>query len=276
MAFTMNTMRQLKTTAENLRHLFEQNITVRFVAEPLESCDGRDEADHVHETMIAKGFDVLGLADQGRTTGYITRDGLTGGVCKEALRPLQPDELVAESTPLLDVLALFKTYKRLFVIEGNAVKYIVTQGDLQKAPVRMLLFSLVTLLEMHMLRLVRLYYPDNSWKENLKADRLESAEKVHVSRQMRNEAVDLADCLQFCDKRDLLLKHEKARGAMKLSKRKGKDFLARAESLRDNLAHGQDLVTSKGWEEIIELAEEIETLVTTFENILEPKPQTKP
>jgi hypothetical protein len=82
-------------------------------------------------------------------------------------------------------------------LDCHQVSGIITCGDLQKAPVRMLLFGLVTLLEMNLLRLVRLYYPQDSWQKVLKPDRLEAANKLWHESQQRNEATDLLDYLQF-------------------------------------------------------------------------------
>jgi hypothetical protein len=70
-------------------------------------------------------------------------------------------------------------------------------------PVRLWLFGRVTLIEMHLLRLIREHYPAEGWRQQLSPARLEAAGRLLRQRQARHEAVDLADCLEFCDKRDL-------------------------------------------------------------------------
>ena len=145
---------------------------------------------------------------------------------------------------------------------------IVTRGDLQKAQVRMLLFGLVTLLEMQFLRLILFYYPNDSWGKYLSKSRLESAKKLQEERQKRDEALNLADCLQFCDKTDLIFKLSELRERLGLETKKAAHSLcSRIEGLRNKLAHAQDIVTGTTWPELIELEEQIEELVRRCERI---------
>ena len=89
----------------------------------------------------------------------------------------------------------------LFVLEGARLESIVTSADLQKPPVRMLLFGLVSLLEMFLLALVRNHCPEGSFVSVLKPQSLEEATKLYEKRRASNEEIDLADCLHICDKR---------------------------------------------------------------------------
>ena len=82
----------------------------------------------------------------------------------------------------------------------------MTRGDLQKAPVRLWLFGLVSLLEMQMLRVVRERYPADSWVPLLTDERCVGARRVFAERRRRNEANDLSDCLQLGDKATILMK----------------------------------------------------------------------
>mgnify|MGYP005641987019 CR=1 FL=1 len=167
---------------------------------------------------------------------------------------------------------LFSGYSRdsprVFVLDRNRVSGIVTRGDLQKAPVRMLLFGLLTLLEMQLLRLIRIYYLQDSWQKLLKEDRLNSAKERLAERQARNEAIGLADCLQFCDKRVIILKTPEVRESIGLkSKNSGERLLKCAEDLRNKLAHAQDLVTGSSWPAVIDLAKDIEAILKKCEEI---------
>ncbi|MGL5035592.1 MAG: hypothetical protein ACRC6M_17540, partial [Microcystaceae cyanobacterium] len=186
--------------------------------------------------------------------------------CGELEKAFVLFELVAVSTPLLKILPLFQQKSRLFVLENHQVNGIITQGDLQKAPVRMLLFSLVSLLEMNLLRLIREGYEDHHWKSILKADRLQLAQKYWQESQARNEATDLLDYLQFCDKRDLVLAHPQLLKQLGLSSKRHSDRLFKdAEQLRNRLAHAQDLVSGYSWQELITLAEAIEQILLRCE-----------
>lgn len=262
-------MKQLKSRHKDLRDLFAQNITVRHVLEKLQSCRADDDATIVRKRMKEKlDFDVMGVEEDGEVYGYVEQSTLRTGPCRRYRNLFLPSELIAESTPLIDLLLVLHGTPRIFVLDRNKVTGIVTRGDLQKAPVRMLLFGLVTLLEMHLLRLVRIHYPKDSWQSLLSSARLNKAKNLFAERKARNETVDLADCLQFCDKRELVLKTPEIEDRIRRKCGKsGKLILESTEKLRDKLAHAQDLVTGSMWPELIDLVKDIEQLLELFECI---------
>ena len=261
-------MKHLKSSSTDLRELFKDSITVKYLAEPLKSVPADEDAGIMQMWMESHDYDVLGIEDGGTVCGYIMRSLLGQGICGDFQQIFHHSELIAASTPLMELLPLLRDKPRLFVLESNRISGIVTCGDLQKAPVRMLLFGLVTLLEMNLLRLVRIYYPDDSWQQFLKKERVAAAKHLWEQGRARNEAIDLLDYLQFCDKRDLILTSPQIIERLGLkSKRYGERFLKAAEALRNKLAHAQDLVNGSSWPEVIFLAEEIEFLLQRCEEI---------
>jgi hypothetical protein len=264
-------MKHLKSRAQDLRSLFENNITIEYVAEPLKAVPADADAALVLQWMEERDFDVIGIEAKDVITGYVERSSLNNGKqskCGDYQQVFHPSELVASCTPLMKLLPILQQTSRVFVLDCNQVRGIVTCGDLQKAPVRMLLFGLVTLLEMNLLRLVRLYYPQDSWQSVLKSERIDAAKRLWRDSQVRNEATDLLDYLQFCDKRDLILHHPELAGRLELkSKRAAERFFKSAEQLRNRLAHAQDLVSGSSWVELISLAEGMEKLLRSCEEI---------
>lgn len=262
------TMKHLKSSSADLQDLFKESITVKYLAEPLKTVPADEDAEALQPWMEAHDYDVLGVEDRGSLCGYVERSRLGQGRCGDYQQIFHPSELIAASTPLIELLPLLRQKPRLFVLEGNRITGIVTCGDLQKAPVRMLLFGLVTLLEMNLLRLVRIYYPHDTWQPLLKKERLIAAKHLWDQGRARNEAIDLVDYLQFCDKRDLILASTEIVERLGLkSKRYGERFLKAAEALRNKLAHAQDLVGGSSWPEVIFLAQEIEGLLQRCEEI---------
>jgi hypothetical protein len=264
-------MKQLKSRAQDLRSLFEKSITIEYVAEPLKAVSAEIDAMEVLHWMQLQDFDVVGVKAENTISGYVERSHLIqcqSGKCSDYQQIFHPQELVAISTPLMKLLPILAQKPRLFVLDSNQVSGIITYGDLQKAPVRMLLFSLVTLLEMNLLRLVRLYYPQDSWQKVLKFDRLEAAQKLWRESRERNEATDLLDYLQFCDKRELILNQPELFEKLGFhSQRSGERFFKSAEHLRNRLAHAQNLVSGSSWQELISLAESMEKLLIYCEQI---------
>ncbi|GHI00328.1 hypothetical protein [Neobacillus kokaensis] len=251
-----------------LRSLFEQNIHVGSIAEPLATCNVLDDALQVKNKMIDYDYDVIGMEESGVVIGYLMRDEIKEGICKDYYRYFSPTELVADSTALITTLLIFKEIDRIFVLEGNRVTKVVTLADLQKPPIRMLLFGLISLLEMHLVRLINYYLPNDTWKKYLQTNRIEAAEKLFMGRKARNEAIELSDCLQICDKRDIVIHDETLRNHLHIeSKSKGKDFFKKLEGLRNNLAHSQDLNTQNSWNEIFTIIEQTEEILEICEQI---------
>ena len=253
---------------QSLRSLFEKNITVNSISEVLDTCNVSDSARVIRDQMVLKDYDVIGVEENGMVIGYVLRDDFGEGTCQEYSRSFSPSELVSDSTPLLQTLFIFKNTERLFIIEGNRITKVVTLADLQKTPIRMLLFGVISLLEMHLYRIISNYFAEDSWKNHLSTKRIELAEDLFLQRKARNEAIQLSDCLQLCDKRDIVLNEPSLRELLGIeSKSKGKDFFKKLENLRNNLAHSQDLNTLNSWNEMISLIEQTEKVLEECEKI---------
>jgi hypothetical protein len=260
-------MKHLKSTLPNLRELFERSITVKDIAEPLISFDAEKPAIEVRKLLEARDFDVVGVRREGVVAGCARRKDLRDGTLGDHLRPFEAVETLPETTPLLAIFEALRDRSEIFVVLLGQVGGIVTRGDLQKAPVRMWLFGLISLTEMQLLRLVRENFPDDGWKPLISAERLHKAETMLAQRRKTNTAIDLADCLQFGDKRIIIHKHGTLCKQMGFdSKLSCTNFLEDLEKLRDTLAHSQDILAGN-WPRIVDLAARTEQLLRKCEEI---------
>lgn len=132
----------------------------------------------------------------------------------------------------------------------------------------MLLFGLITLLEINMQRIIESFYARNTWRVFLSPRRINKARELLDDRQRRNEAIDLLDCLQFCDKTQIIAHSEKIRSKLGIQDEKLlKQQILAMDRLRNRLAHAQDMVTGSSWEEVIDLTEYIGLLIQRCEGI---------
>jgi len=254
------------SASSELRKTLDDSLLVRHISTKMETCRGDQQAVEVRAYMTERNFDVMGLLDGDRISRYVSRKLLGEGTCHDHGLPIEPTEIVSSTTAPIDLLPIMKNRDHLFVLEGARLESIVTSADLQKPPVRMLLFGLVSLLDMFLLALVRRQCPEETFRETLKPKRLEEAQRLYDIRRSKDEEIDLADCFQICDKRDLLLK---ILGYGELgfeSKGKAERLFNGAENLRNNLAHSQDLVLGSSWTKVIELALDIDAFLRGFEN----------
>jgi hypothetical protein len=70
-------MKQLKSRSQDLRSLFENNITIEYVAEPLKAMPADAEITEVLHWMQAHNFDVIGIKTEDTISGYSRGDGNT-------------------------------------------------------------------------------------------------------------------------------------------------------------------------------------------------------
>jgi hypothetical protein len=263
-------MKHLKSSLRDLRRIFESSITVRDIAEPLTSFDAARSADDVQRFMETRDFDVVGVRREGLTAGYVQRAHISKGTLQDQTSSFDHQTVLSENTPLLRAFEMLRDKPRFFVTVLDDVWGIVTRGDLHKAPFRMWLFGLISLLEMQLLRLIRAAYPDERWKALLSKPRLEQAKSILANRKRRNEAIDLADCLQLADKRTIVAKSEALRHALGLESRSKVDkVLAGLEKLRNDLAHAQDVISGR-WPLVIDLALTAEDLLGRCEKVRDP------
>jgi len=258
-------MRKIKSTLRDLDELFRHSITVRDIAEPLASFDESCAAETVREFMEKRNFDVVGVRREGRVVAVVTKgksgSGSIGDYCQELL---DSDEL-SESAPLFDLFELLKNRGWLVVNLLGHPNGIVTRADLQKIPVRMWLFSLVSLIELHAARLIQETFEDEAWKKLLPDDRIEKAIGVFNDRKKYNLEIDLLECLELSDKLNIVMRTETLFDTVcHMSKTKAKAFCGRLIRLRHDLAHGHD-IAGKNWQKLVETACTAKTVLAQME-----------
>jgi hypothetical protein len=238
-----------------LKRVFAETFTARDIAEPLASFDAGASAEKVRDFMKANDFAVVGVRVEGLITGCVERNSLNSGDCGEFQRPVEEATVINDSAPLLTVLMELNRVPFLFVNVFGRVGGIITQADLQKPPVRMWLFGLVTMIEMRCTELVERHCPGEAWKQYISEGRLQKAQALLAERSRRNQRLQLFDCLQFSDKGQIVARAEEIRKqTIFSSRRQAEDAIKKLEQLRNNLAHAQDILTSD-WGTIIELCE---------------------
>ena len=264
--------KNLRFTVDDLRKILSR-ISVRYVAEfDLKTADEKEDGLKVKGHMKKWDFDVMPIKSNDRIVGYVLQSELTKGTCESQKHVIEPSDIVAESTAILDLLLIMRDRLDdkpwLFVLDRNEIRGIVTIGDFRKAPVRMFLFALVNLLEMHFTHLIRRNCKEEELEELISQKRLKKAKDLLEQRKKKNEALDIFECLQFCDKRCILQKKPEIFNQLMInSKNETLKILKKAEALRDRLAHGNDMVDGITWRDLINLTGNMEKIIEKCEQI---------
>ncbi len=249
------------STLQSLRKVFLQAFVVHDIAEPLVSFDDWTDVDKVREVMEAQRLEVVGVRQAGRVKGYLERKQLGTGTCGRYVQPFDERQVILDSSTLAELVPRLKEQRRLFVSILGRVGAIVSRSDLQKPPVRMWLFGMVTLIEIRFRRLIDQQYPEGQWREFLSEGRVQKAELLLAERQRRQQELNLLDCLQLSDKAQIVARSAELRSMTRFASRRQVEEAGKMlEKLRNNLAHSQDII-AHDWDTIVSLSEQLDAVL---------------
>lgn len=197
----------------------------------------------------------------GQIAGHVALEDLDGGRCLDHLRPFARDQVVGADASLSEVIHVLTRHTACFVDLIGEVSGLILREHMQKPIVRMWLFGMITIIETNLLRRIEQAYPDAAWQTQLAPARLDKARQLQAERQRRGQAPRLLDCLQLSDKIQVLLRDEEGLRWMGFESRSvARRVAADFESLRNNLAHAQEIV-STDWPQIARMTQRIEELL---------------
>ena len=246
---------------QRLRRVFTDGFSVRDIAEPLAAFDSTASAATVRAAMEASGYVAAGVRENGIVVGYLEQAELGNGSCIDFVKPFEDACVVLDTTGFAEAILALTSTPRLFVSVLGDVGGIVTRTDLQKPPVRMWLFGMVTLIEIRFTQMIERNWSADTWKQFLSEGRVRKAEELHAERTRRNQQIRLLDCLQLSDKGQIIARHEALRKTTLFESRRQMDQAVKdLERLRNNLAHSQDIVNSD-WEMILALSQNLDQVL---------------
>jgi CBS domain-containing protein len=208
----------------------------------IKTCGINDGVSEVWKNPDFQRFDYIPVSDRGQIVGLLHRHKEKPSLDQEAIvrdnmELLSESILISAEASLLSYLEVADTSPCCLVLQGRKITGIVTISDLQKLPVRPVLFALVTTVELLLAEWLRHHCDsDQDWINSLKENRRQKIETQWNKLQQGNLAIDRITAAEFCDKRDACLKL----GAFPQHKNQIKDQLERIEKLRNSVAHAGD------------------------------------
>lgn len=231
---------------------FRQTFIARQIARALPSVDCPQE-ETVRAIMEHHRLPVVGVREQGEVRSYVT------GEAPLHIRPILPEQTVADRASFAEVILVLGTFDCCFVTLFDTIVGVIVKTDIQHPYMRMWLFGIVTMVEMETGPLIERFWPDGEWQSFLSEGRLAKANMLVAERQRRNQPSTLLACLQFADKLQILLENESFFRQFGFpSKKAARAICKDIESLRNNLAHAQDIV-SHDFAQVARIAQRIES-----------------
>ena len=244
----------------SLKH-FTQVFKAADIAEPFASFDAETRVEMAQEVMRSKGWIVAGVREGGQVSGYLQLQDLDTGVCREYRREFSRGQILHADASLSDVIQVLTRYESCFVALLGGVNGIILRSFIQKPIVRMWLFGMITIIEMNLTQNIRELYPDEGWRPQMNEKRLQIALALQQERTRRGQECGLLECLQLSDKAQILINDEQALKKFGFdTRRSAKKVMKDLESLRNNLAHSQDIV-AHDWPQIARMTRRIEMQV---------------
>jgi len=242
----------------HFRRTFMELFTARDIAEGLLSFDADADCAEVKRTLTQRRREVASVRIKGTVQGYVRLHDLANGACADCFRHFAPDQLVSGGSSFADVIQVLTRHDHCFVTALGQVAGVIRRDDINKPMVRMWLFGIVTIVEMGLVRLIQERFANDSWQSLVSAGRLDKARAIRSERQRRNQYCELIDCLQLSDKGQILMNDAQVLRQLGFDSRgAAKRVVKELESLRNHLAHAQDIVTHD-WAQIARLTRRVE------------------
>ena len=181
-------------------------------------------------------FDQFPVKQGQETIGVLHRANAPAtALVRDAMQPLREGLVVAADMPITDLIPQLRVSAYRLVLRGATIDGLVTQSDLLKLPVRLVVFGLITHLEQVMADLIGTRWTDDAWLSQLGEGRRTKirTKQTELSRRLINPP--LLELTEFSDKRDLCKKLVESKG-------KFDDELDDLRDLRDQLAHASTFI----------------------------------
>lgn len=255
------------TTFSELQYIFIDNITTKFIYEPLACCKVSDNVIEVKQTLDIRDFDTLGVVDEfEKKIGYIIHQELKDGEISKYVKPFETEIIISDSTPISDLLDILSEKEYVYILEKNSIEGIVTRADINKPIVRIYLFGIISLFELHLNYWINKSFTEDEWLGILSEKRVNIANDIYDLRKGNNSQLTILECLQMCDKKTILMKCNGFLDFFGYSKTKFKDLLENSESIRNQLAHSQNsIIVNLDWKEFIFTISAIKEFLTQSE-----------
>jgi len=247
--------------ASMVPRLFVDAFSSKDIAMELYSFDAVIPSQEVRTFMEAESLHVVGIRSEGRVIGYVRDKDLDSECCGDNMQPFRPGQTLSGDSTLTDLIQVLTRHSYCFVAVLDSVAGVITRDNMNNPIIRMWLFGIVTIIEMHLTQSIKTIYADGAWQSLMTKNRLDKSLSLYNERRRRNRNCELLDCLQLSDKMHILLQNEEFRTSLGFDTIKsGKRAAKELESLRNNLAHSQDIVIDD-WPPIARLSRQVEDLI---------------
>jgi len=253
---------RISRSLRELRDLFQHQVNVEMIMESLVSVPAQSDAADLRQDLTARDWDAVGvISPEGTVLTYVDRDELETGVAASYAHPITPAMLIPNSSSVLNLFKVLGARDYAFVLTSDGVTGIVTRADLEKPPVRLLLFGYTQLFESRLQTLIS-DVTENELARRLPAPLVEQARRIWLRRHEHNHSLSVADCLSLWGKTDLVLADERRWRHLGDDHTELEHSMHDVVDLRNRLSHGEDIApTRDDWQWATRCVRDIEEML---------------
>lgn len=227
-----------------LTRLLESTLTVAdIVSTPLWHVKPDMSGPDVLDAMTSHAFDIGGVGPE-PIRRYVERSALrrhTGPVSK-ASKPIPVSLCVEKSLPVASLLTLLGEQERWFVLDGEQVRWVVTRADLAAPAVGVAVLSFLTVIEAGLQQLAQ-RLSDEEIARTL-GRRKSAVDELFAKKLAQNTETSWRACLYFTDWLKVTEKTPEVLEVMGYSSAASwRTEVKSFPEVRNDLAHGRDLLT---------------------------------
>jgi hypothetical protein len=205
--------------------------------------------DDALRAMTNRNFDIGGVTPDpprqfvsSKELQEAIREGRGGDMVELHAISIPASQCVEKSLPIASLLEIFEIHERLFVLDGNSVRWVITHADLVAPAVGVAVLSYLTVIESG-LKLLGSILSDEQVKSLLPSGRLTKIQKVFDDLVKDNRETTFRDCLFLEDW--LTVSRKTAKICREVGFTSGKALSLGTSSfgkVRNDLAHGRSLL----------------------------------
>jgi hypothetical protein len=232
-----------------------------FVPNP-DACTWNSDPASILSKMNAANYDLMPLIENKAFIGYVERKILEQtNEIRTAYKEITVEKIVSADTAITDMINLFQNSRFFFVLEGNDLVGLVTYSDLNKSPVRALIFILISKFEFLLLQQIKNNYENSlSWFNKLDRKRQNKISNIFENKKKADADTVIEDCLNLGDMICILEQDEDFRSRIGyLSKSSCEKELGCLDDLRNRTMHPSDSLIDS-YDDVAKLGERVERL----------------
>jgi hypothetical protein len=229
----------------HFKRQYNDIFMAKDIASPLLSFDTATPVEQVRKSLSRHKRHLATVRVDGQVTGFIVEDrlGLEGN-CGAFSQAFSRDQVITGDTGFAEVIHVLNRHGYCFLSIFGQIHGVISREDVNKPYMRMWLFGIITLTEILMTEMIKSHFRRDEWRDLIPEARLTAALNLQQERKRLNQCVELIDCLQMADKGLLIINQTELLSQFGFrSKSAAKKVLKQFQSLRNNLAHAQDIST---------------------------------